>query len=239
LQALELVNGETLTHWLSRGAKKMLGELPPDPVALADQTWSQKTGSMPFEVDVTGAAKVWMVLKDMGTYSPEKVEAIWADAELVGPAGAVQLASLQPLDGGGLRESSEAAGGVRVKTPSVVAYDIAGRGFTKLRGRMGLENKDITSEINPQVRFFVFDKEPNPERLTPVSAEAPLQKLPVLKTAPAIVDRLFRSALGRAPTAEERRSAEAGLTVAGKVRADALADLLWAILMKPEFQLVY
>ena len=239
LQALELVNGETLTHWLTRGAKKMLGALPPDPAALVDRTWAQKTGSMPFEVDVTGATKVWLVIKDMGTYSPEKVEAIWADAELTGPAGSVKLASLKPVDGGGLRESMETSGGVRVRTPSLLAYDFAGRGFTKLRGSMALENKDITSEINPQVRFFVFDKEPNLERLTPVSAEAPLPDQPVLKTAPEIVDRLFRSALGRAPTAEERRSAEAGLTVSGKVRAEALADLLWAILMKPEFQLVY
>src|SRR6185369_12167358 len=34
IQALELVNGETLTHWLSRGARKMLGELPPEPSSL-------------------------------------------------------------------------------------------------------------------------------------------------------------------------------------------------------------
>ena len=31
LQALELVNGEPLTHWLNRGARKMLGVLPPEP----------------------------------------------------------------------------------------------------------------------------------------------------------------------------------------------------------------
>ena len=29
LQALELVNGERLTNWLLRGARNMLGELPP------------------------------------------------------------------------------------------------------------------------------------------------------------------------------------------------------------------
>ena len=32
--SLELVNGETLTRWLSRGARRMLGELPPEPVSL-------------------------------------------------------------------------------------------------------------------------------------------------------------------------------------------------------------
>jgi hypothetical protein len=34
LQALELVNGEILTRWLSRGARRMLGELPPEPRSL-------------------------------------------------------------------------------------------------------------------------------------------------------------------------------------------------------------
>ncbi len=37
LQALELVNGEPLTHWLNRGARKMLGELPPEPTPIYDR----------------------------------------------------------------------------------------------------------------------------------------------------------------------------------------------------------
>ena len=38
LQALELVNGEMLTQWLSRGARRMLGELPPEPLSLYNRT---------------------------------------------------------------------------------------------------------------------------------------------------------------------------------------------------------
>ena len=34
LQALELVNGEMYTRRLARGARRMLGELPPEPVSL-------------------------------------------------------------------------------------------------------------------------------------------------------------------------------------------------------------
>ena len=34
LQALELVNGEILTNRLMRGARRMVGELPPDPRSL-------------------------------------------------------------------------------------------------------------------------------------------------------------------------------------------------------------
>ena len=34
LQSLELVNGEILTSWLMRGARRMIGELPADPLSL-------------------------------------------------------------------------------------------------------------------------------------------------------------------------------------------------------------
>ena len=48
--------------------------------------------------------------------------------------------------------------------------------------------------------------------------------------------------LGRAPSAAERAVAEAAIAdprAAGKASPDAVADLLWAVLMKPEFQLIY
>ena len=42
LQALEVVNGETLTHWLLRGARKMTGQLPPEPVSIFDHPLSNR-----------------------------------------------------------------------------------------------------------------------------------------------------------------------------------------------------
>jgi hypothetical protein len=57
-----------------------------------------------------------------------------------------------------------------------------------------------------------------------------------------LVDRVFWYALGRAPSAAERRTAEAALIERarpGRPSAEGLADLLWAVLMKPEFQLIY
>src|SRR6476661_3517448 len=47
LQALELVNGETLTHWLLRGARKMLGQLPPEPVSLFDKAVTNRPATPP------------------------------------------------------------------------------------------------------------------------------------------------------------------------------------------------
>jgi hypothetical protein len=123
-------------------------------------------------------------------------------------------------------------------------YDIAGRGFKTLRGLIGIENpqSDIGSTLNPQIRFFVFDRAPNMERLLPPAAGTPLPPPPEMRSVGEVVDRLFRHALGRPPSVEERRVAEVALRdPSGSARpfAPGLADLLWAILMKPEFQLIY
>ena len=71
------------------------------------------------------------------------------------------------------------------------------------------------------------------DRLLPVAPETPLPVVTV-KTAREAVDRVFWYALGRAPSAAERAAAERS---AGT--PDGLADLLWAVVMKPEFQYVY
>ena len=80
------------------------------------------------------------------------------------------------------------------------------------------------------------------ERLTPVAPETPLPAGPPLKTAAEAVDRVFWYALGRAPSDAERRVSQEALTDPGhpdRLSADGLADFLWAVMMKPEFQLVY
>jgi hypothetical protein len=131
-----------------------------------------------------------------------------------------------------------------VKNPSVLVYDVAGRGFTTFRGVIGIENaqSEIGSTLNPQIHFFVFDKPPNMERLLPPAEGTPLPLPPRMRTASEIVDRVFRHALGRAPTDVEARLAEEALrdpSGAAKPFAPGLSDLLWAIFMKPEFQLIY
>lgn len=220
LQALELVNGETLTHWLSRGARKMLGELPPDPASIYDKPYVVKTGPQDFDLDISKAEKLWLIVSDEGSYSPEKVQATWQDAELVG------LDKTKPIG---------ADGGLRVKTPSVEILDIKGQGYTRFRGKVAIENKEITSDLNPRIRFLVFQNEPNMERLTPVAPETPLPAGPVLKTPDEIVNRVFWYALGRAPSPTERTIA---LDAVKGPSPEGLADLLWAVMMKPEFQLI-
>jgi hypothetical protein len=237
LQALEVVNGETLTHWLLRGARHMTGQLPAAPVSLFDYRLAGKKTPGPFDIDITGATHLYLVVQDTGSYSPEKVEAIWNDATLVSASGEKALKELTPLDNSGMREGGS---GVRAKTPSQLVYDISGKGFTRLRGTVEIENKEITSDLNPQLRFLVFKDRPDPERLTPVTGEAPLAAAPIVRTPSEAVDRVFGYALGRPPSAGERSAAIAAISdSAGKISPEGLADLLWAVLLKPEFQLVY
>ncbi len=53
LQALELTNGETLTHWLLRGAQAMLDQRPPAPKALFDARvwWPRRSPLRPRRVE--------------------------------------------------------------------------------------------------------------------------------------------------------------------------------------------
>ena len=246
LQALELVNGESYTRRLSRGARRMVGELAAEPASLYNGSFagrSPKSGS--FDVDVSNASTLWLLVQDEGSNAPERLRPVWADAELlVGDTGSVPLSSLAPRDAAGLRAGErDPGGGVRVKNPSALVYDIAGKGFTRLRGRIFSDNAtaEIGSTLNPQLRFYVFDKAPNVEMLIPPVPGTPLPAPPPVTTIDGAIDRVFGYALGRAPSAAERRSAQAALQRSGggpRPSAEGLADLLWAITMTPEFQFI-
>jgi hypothetical protein len=252
LQALELVNGEMLVRWLSRGARRMVGELSPEPLSLYNRTVAgRNASSSQFDIDVSGSSRLWLIVQENGSNVPEVLEPVWAQAEFVSATGTTPLSSLTPLDAGGLRSESGSirvggsdGTGVRVKNPSVLVYDIGGKGFTRFRGFIGLENRstDIGATLNPQLRFFVFDAEPNMNRLLPPTAGEPLPAPPTVATIEQAIDRVFKHALGRTPSAAERRIAESALrdpARGNRPSADGLADLLWAVTMKPEFQLIY
>ena len=168
------------------------------------------------------------------------------------PNGAITpLTDLTPLDESVLRVASGPvvlddatfASGVRVKTPSRLVYDISGRGFTRLRGVVGLENVSALAQGETILgRFLIFGTEPDMDRLVPPAPGTPLPPGPRLTTATQVVDRVYWYALGRAPSADERTIALEALTDStrpGRMSAEGLADLLWAVLMKPEFQLIF
>jgi len=245
-QALELVNGEILTQWLMRGARRMIGELAPEPRSLFNGSTGGRnaTGRM-FDADISRASRLWVIVSDTGSNAPERVLPVFVHAELAGPGGAVPLGSLTPIDASGLRAAaSPASDRIALKNSSRLVYDISGRGFTRFRGTFDLDNDraDIGSTLNPSVRFFVFDAEPNMERLLPPAADPALPVPAPVTSVRAVVERIFWTALGRAPSPLERQAAEAAIADRGRAQRpepDAVADLLWAVLMKPEFQLIF
>jgi hypothetical protein len=249
IQALELVNGETLTHWLSRGARRMLGELPPEPAALlAWQLTAIRSSPAAFDVDISKSQKLYLIVQDALSTAADKATPLWIGAELIGPSGVTPLAALKPVDSGGIREdvspfgiagSSETKPALRVKLSSVLVFDIAGKGFARFRGSTGFEAVPLIQGETVQARFYVFDQQLNMDRLVPPNPQTPVAANKALKTVSAVVDRVYSYALGRAPTGAERRIAEAALrTPTQKPSADGLADLLWALMMTPEFQLI-
>jgi hypothetical protein len=270
LQGLELVNGERLTRWLLRGARHMLGELPPPPASLFMTAINERggrgagsaappPGPTSFDVDVSKAKRLWLIVQDANSTAIDKAAPVWARAELLGPGDKVTpLETLKPVDASALRTApgaillgpgGAAVPGVRIKAPSRLIYDISGRGFTRLRGTVGLENVAALAQGETLLgRFLIFDTEPDMDRLVPPAPGTPLPPGPTLTTVPQAVDRVFWYALGRAPSGEERSIAESMLNDParparparpGHVSSEGLADFLWAVLMKPEFQLIY
>jgi len=239
LQALELVNGETLAGLIHRGAKRILGELPPAPANLFD-SGEMRSGGAVIDVDISGARQLRLLIEDVDSYDPSRVIAGWADAELVSPGGVTRLAELETkskLTRGSLRIGNQTyADAVITAAPSELVYDIAGRGFTRFRATAGLDEKCRTDEINPRIRFFVFTEEPDRRQLVRVAPERPVAAPRVERDPEALVTRIYRHALGRDPGAEERKTALEFLSP--KLTSEGLEDLLWSVFLSPEFQFI-
>ena len=112
IQALELVNGESLTHWLWRGSRKMLGELPAEPTSLVSRQVNSgaKGGApIPFDVDVSKMSKLYLIVQDALSTAPDKATPLWRQAAFVGPKGETPLSALKPMDNAGLREGGAPA----------------------------------------------------------------------------------------------------------------------------------
>jgi len=251
LQGLELVNGETLTHMLHRGAERMLGQLKPAPAALFDsgQLRRGNHSSAAFDIDVSQVSELWLLISDRGSYAPDRVRADWAGVQLVSAAGVTSLSALKLKRATGLRKDSDPIefqsqtfnDGLRSTAESAVVYDIAGKGFTRLRGTLGIEKSCMLDEISPAVRFFVFDRQPDMEHLVKVASETPFPRVPGPFTKDQLIERIFVEALGRQPDAAERKLAEAALADPKQpdtISASGLADLLWSVAMLPEFQMM-
>ena len=261
MQAVELVNGETLNHWIWRGAQRMLGELPPEPASLFSRQVSgagkPAAGAapppvVPFRVNVSKSDRIYLIVDDNLSTAPDRATPIWLDGVFTSADGTkTPLASLQPMIMQGLREDRSpliplggeqpVSNAVRVKFPSVVAFDISHRGFTEFEGVPTFENTALAQGDSVTGRFFIFDQQPSLDRLAPPAPETPLPPEPPVKTAAEAVDRVYWHLLGRAPSLAERQVALTALrdpAHPGRPSAAGLADLLWSVMVSPEFQFI-
>ena len=234
LQALEMVNGDTMANWLQRGAMRMLNQLPPAPVSVFD---SGSTGAKPVEVDVdiTGAKKLWLLTEDADSYDRARVIAGWARPELSGEGAApVMLAEAK----GSLQfKDKDPAAALITPLPSQQVIDIAGKGYTHFRATAGVDQQSLPNEINPHVRFMVFTQQPDPHRLVRVEGEPPVPVSTQTAAGDKLIAQIYRYALARDPLPAERRVAKEFLKE--RRPAEGLQDLLWAIFLSPEFQYIY
>jgi hypothetical protein len=231
LQALELVNGDTLAIVLKRGALRLLGELPDAPQNLFDSCRMDK-GSKPLDIDITGAKQLWLFVDDAGCYDPARTLAGWLDLKVDGKRVA-DLTTLSKTTTGTLTTDKVKHDAIVAPVGSLIMYPIEGLGFTRLTGAVGIDDGARSSDINPNVRFFVFTEKPDLERLLRVSGEPPTALPNPSRDPKVLIDWLFWEALSRKPNPRE-------VTVAMKLLAKqgGLEDLLWSLIMHPEFQYV-
>ncbi|HEY3835773.1 MAG TPA: DUF1549 domain-containing protein [Bryobacteraceae bacterium] len=258
LQALEMVNGDTINKMLNRGALRLLGELPAAPRSLYDSgavrtvnaTIHTRPKAEDFDIDISKVSDLRLLTYDEGSYAPEKTLAAWADARLIDASGnATPLSQLKPASATGLRDDATPIqfpdkkfdDGIRTWAAAELVYSIAGKGFVRFQGSVGLDTRCYTSEINPNVRYFVFDQKPDMDELLPVTGATPAALPPQMHNKDELVDRLFRQAFGRLPSDAEKKIALAAVDDPqhpGQPCAAGVADLLWSLAMSPEFQLV-
>ncbi len=234
LQALELVNGDTLTRFLVRASKRMLGELPPAPANLFD-SGKVSANHVKVDIDITGAKQLRLLVADTGSYSPEPVLPLWADARLTGPDAVKELGEGRPVEMKDVKFSRA----LRVRAPSEQIIDLDGQGYTRFEATVGIDASSLQSDISANIRFFVFKEKPDMEQLVRASDETPVPRPAAAFTANSLVTRLYRHALSREATQKERQISLELLSARDKIPADGLADLLWSIVLLPEFQLIH
>lgn len=237
LQALELVNGDTLAILLKRGALRLLGELPDAPQNLFDSR-SMNKGSKPLDIDITGAKQLWLLADDAGCYDPTRTIAGWMDIKVDGKPLAALTTLAKPSVSTMTVDKVQHPGTIVAPVGSLILYPIEGLGLKRLTGAVGIDDGARTSDINPNVRFFVFDDKPDLERLLRVSGDPPTALPKPSRDPKVLIDQLFWEALSRKPNPRESAVATRLLVKDGKVTQGGLEDLIWSLIMHPEFQYV-
>lgn len=219
LQALELTNGLMLNDWLSEGARRLTGHPDTAAKSLFDSGTLRGTGKALVDIEITGRKELRLLVTDVDSYDPSRVKLAWRDAKLMGTKGE------QPLDGA-------------VTLGKETVIELMGKGYTRFQATLAVDPSSNQSDISPAVRGFIFDRAPNLQKLVAASGDPPMPRLQASTTPRELVKQVYESAYCRPPSGPEMQIA-LGLVAKGKqVDRDGLQDLLWAVLMSPEFQYI-
>lgn len=143
------------------------------------------TGTRDVDVDITGAKTLWLVVTP-GKNGFGCDWADWIEPTLVGPNGSQNLTELKwrkAAQGWGETRNNKNAGGGPLKvggkpvafgigthSPSLIAYDVGGLGFTRFRAKVGLDNGGTDQDCGSEVEFMVF-KDRVPASVTNAASE--------------------------------------------------------------------
>lgn len=221
LQAIELTNGATLNRMLRNGSKRLVDLPDPAPASLWDSGLFRAKDRPKATVDLTGRKHLRLLVADVDSYDPSRVVVDWTDAEFVTANGSVEKAAVAPVVLG--KEQT---------------FDIAGKSYTQFRATLVVDPKSNDSEIGPAIRAYAFDEAPNFEKLVTVKGEPPIPRLTPARTPDALIRQIYRYALGRAPNETEMRIALGLAAKQGRVDPQGLEDVLWSLVLSPEFQFI-
>ena len=270
---------------------------PTDAGRVVFQSQALHSGSVPVDVDVTGARTLTLRVTNGGAANDNFDWADWGDPVLSGPQGEKRLSDLpwvSATTGYGqvqvdksvvekpIRLGDETyAHGLGTHAASEITYRLP-PGFTRFRAVAGPDTGAIeqgngvtavafsvstfdSPPVNTRAALAVADPlqralgRPNREQVVTerLTAATTLQALELTNGAtlagmletganhwtgepgsPTLkVNALYEMALGRPPTPQERASALR--EVGSPVTKTGMDDLLWSLVMLPEFQLVY
>ena len=194
-----------------------------------------------FDVDISGLQKLWLLEEDAGSYDRSRTVAGWVHVEFFGPSGVKDLADLAPVSFPRQPLTSQ-------KVPYVEALTMApgsrwiipldGLGLRPHARPRGPRRPLSADDIEGAVRFFIFGAEPDRERLVRVSGPPPVAAPPPLANVDEAGRRLYLQLFAREPNLQESRIVK-NYFAGGKLSPAGLEDLLWSLLLHPEFQYLY
>lgn len=224
LQALELVNGQYLANWLHEGARRMV-TLPDDPPKNLFDSGTIRRNNAKVDLRIKKTKQLYLVVVNVDSYDPSRVIPQWKDAVLVKGRKETPL-----------RDLISGVDPERLKLPATIKLDLSDKKFGHFRATAQVAKEATVSDVGPAIRFFIFDQEPDLRRLVQVDPHTPVESPKQGFTPDSLIARIYKHALQRDPTSEERAVAKEIL--GDKLEVDKVEDFLWMIFQSPEFQYI-